>query len=261
MSEMLENGAAAASGAGRHEIVRMRHEIRRRTLTVAAVTHVTPKMLRVELTSPELADFDSRSPDDHIKLFFPVEGGEPCMRDYTPRAFNREKHSLTIDFALHEAGPATAWAMNARVGDELHIGGPRGSMVVPDDFDWYLLMADETGLPAIGRRLEELRPGVPVFTVVVVDNPGEAQEIETAADWTPRWLCREEGRDEAATMRRVVQDLALPDGDGYVWIAAEAGIAKSLRSYVLDELRHPPRWMRASGYWSNGEPGAHENLE
>ena len=81
------------------------------------------------------------------------------MRDYTPRAFDAAGNRLTIDFALHDAGPATAWALNARPGETLLIGGPRGSTVVPDDFDFYLLAGDETALPSIGRRLESPASG------------------------------------------------------------------------------------------------------
>ena len=251
------------SDGPRHQISRVRHDTRRRRLTVTSITPITPKMLRISFTSPELADFESAAPDDHVKLFLPADGaGEPCMRDYTPRAFDRATGSLTVDFALHEAGPATAWALNARVGDPLEIGGPRGSMVVPDDFDWYLLISDETGLPAIGRRLEALRPGVPVTTVVVIDDLAEAQRIETRAAWTPRWICRDrDAADDAERLLRVAETLELPPGDGYVWIAAEAKVAKSLRAHFLEERKHPPKWVRASGYWSRGQSGAHEKFD
>ncbi|WP_085940077.1 siderophore-interacting protein [Azospirillum sp. B4] len=245
----------------RHQIGRMRFDTRRRSLTVASTIRLTPKMLRIVLTSPELADFDSRGADDHIKLFFPRPGGEPLMRDYTPRAFSQADRTLTLDFALHDAGPATAWALGAKVGDTLEIGGPRGSMIVPDDFDWYLLVADETGLPAIGRRLEELRAGVPVITVVAIDTAAEKQAIETKARWTAHWITRDQaGPNDAETLRHALEGLTLPPGDGYVWIAAEAAVAKALRGYVIDTLKHPAQWMRASGYWLRGEAGAHENL-
>lgn len=249
--------------AQRHRLSRVRHETRRRTLTVASLTRLTPKMLRIGFTSPELADFESSAPDDHVKLFLPAgPSGEPCMRDYTPRAFDRATGSLSIDFALHEAGPATAWALAARVGDRLEIGGPRGSTIVPDDFDWRLLISDETGLPAIGRWLEELGPGIPVTTLVVVDDMAEAQRIETRAAWTAHWVCRgEEPGDDAERLLRAARTLAFPPGDGFIWIAAEAKVAKALRRYFSEERQHPLTWMRASGYWSRGRSGAHETLD
>ena len=90
----------------------------------------------------------------------PPEGVERSPgRDYTPRRYDAGRNELVIDFALHDAGPATDWAAQAEPGQQLAVGGPRGSFVVPDDFDWYLFIGDETALPAIGRRLEELRAG------------------------------------------------------------------------------------------------------
>jgi len=39
-------------------------------------------------------------------------------------------------------------------------------MIVPDIFDSYLLIGDETALPAIARRLEELPAGRTVLAVI-----------------------------------------------------------------------------------------------
>ncbi|MGO9741429.1 MAG: siderophore-interacting protein [Roseiarcus sp.] len=135
---------------------------------------------------------------------------------------------MTIDCALHEAGPATAWALAAKPGDALDIGGPRGSLVAPDDFDAYLLVGDETALPAIGRRVEGLRAGVAVTTVVVVDGPDEVQDFDTRADWRSIWLFRD--GDDGARLRDALASWAPPAGDGYVWIAAEARLRDSSRA-------------------------------
>lgn len=247
----------------RHQIARMRHNTRRRRLTVASVELITPRMKRIVFTSPELHDFVSAGYDDHIKLFLPLAPGaaDMCMRDYTPRAFDPAKGSLVIDFALHEAGPATAWAIDAKAGDELEIGGPRGSTIIPDDFDWYLLVGDETALPAIGRRLETANPGVRVLTAVVVEDAREIQQFETASDWTAAWALRDrDGSDDAASLRRAIESLTLPPGEGFVWIGAEGRVARALRSYMGEHRGHPLGWMKASGYWVQGEAGASDKL-
>ena len=98
-----------------HRTQRIRREPKRRRLTVASAHWVTPKMRRIVLASPELADFASAAPDDHIKLIVPdpASPGGVVMRDYTPRAYDAAGETLTIDFAMHEAGPATAWALGA----------------------------------------------------------------------------------------------------------------------------------------------------
>ena len=250
----------------RHQITRVRHETRRRMLTVDTVEQLTPKMLRIGFTSPDLSDFVSASADDHIKLFFSsddaaTEEGRPCMRDFTPRSFDTAAGTLVIDFALHDAGPATQWAAAAKVGDTLEIGGPRGSAIIPDDFDWYLLIGDETALPAIGRRVEELRPGVSVATAIVVAGADEKQTFQTKADWTALWAVRQEGEDDAAALRKVLDGYALPAGDGHVWIAAEGNVARALRTYITEQRGHPREWIKAAGYWSQGQADAHERIE
>ena len=235
----------------RHQVTRVRHETRRRTLTIATIEPLGAHMRRIGFTAPELHDFVSSAFDDHIKLFFPDNAGGSVMRDFTPRRFDNAANTLTVDFALHDSGPATQWAAAAKVGDTIEIGGPRGSSVVPDDYDWYLLIGDESALPAIGRRVEELRAGIPVVTLAVVDGADDEQTFPTKAAWTGHWIHRD-GDTDTDLLLDALKDLALPEGEGFVWIAAETSVAKALRAYVLDTLSHPREWTKAAGYWTKG---------
>jgi NADPH-dependent ferric siderophore reductase len=209
-------------------------------------------MLRVGFTSPDLRDFVSPSADDHIKLFFPSDDGV-VMRDFTPRAFDTTKAELWIDFALHEAGPATQWAAKAEIGDILEIGGPRGSTIVPDDYDWYLLIGDETALPAMARRAEELPPGVPVAVFAIVADADEVMSFQSPADLAQTWILRDGRGDDAAQIRAALASFAPPAGDGFVWIAAEAMVARALRQTMIEDRGHPREWMKAAGYWARGK--------
>ncbi|NNC05370.1 siderophore-interacting protein [Corallococcus exiguus] len=240
-----------------HQIVRVRHELRRRSLVVSGVESVTPRMRRIHFASPDLADFNSPSPDDHIKLFFP-RAGEQVMRDFTPRSYDNRGQTLTIDFALHGSGPATEWAAGAKVGSTLEIGGPKGSQLVPDDFDWYLLVGDESALPALGRRVELLRPGVPVTTVAVVAHASEQQTFVTKASWHPTWVVRgEPGPGDGALLRRELAKFTPPPGDGFVWLAGEAEWVRELRTYVIEERGQPAEWVKAASYWHRDGDDAH----
>ncbi|MDB5650508.1 MAG: NADPH-dependent ferric siderophore reductase [Hyphomicrobiales bacterium] len=247
-----------------HVTQRVRHVSKRRVLTVVRASRLTPNMLRVVLEAPSLSDFSSPSPDDHIKLFIPDASspGGVCMRDYTPRAFDNEKCLLTIDFALHDGGVATSWALRAEPGDTLEIGGPRGASVVPDDFDHYLLVGDETALPSIARRVESLRPDVPVTSVVILDGPKDIQIVSTRANWRPVWVFRSQQHgDDATLLRAALKTWDAPQGDGYVWIAAEAKAARAVREYMLEERGPPKPWLKAAGYYVAGEAGAAEKFE
>ena len=141
---MSASVAAAAPAIDPHTPRRVRHEPRRRMLIVKQVETIAAHMVRITL-SGDLEGFTSLGFDDHVKLFFPdgttnADGTANLLgRDFTPRRYDPAADTLEIDFAIHDAGPATRWAAEAKPGDPLPLGGPRGSFIIPMTFDWHLL--------------------------------------------------------------------------------------------------------------------------
>jgi NADPH-dependent ferric siderophore reductase len=246
---------------------RVRHEPRRRQLEVKQVDKIAAHMIRVTFGG-DLEGFTSLGFDDHVKLFFPdgtaSAGAEPqtIARDYTPRYYDANRKVLEIDFAIHDAGPATRWAEQARVGDPLTIGGPRGSFIVPTNYDWHLLIGDETALPAIGRRLRELPAGTPAIVLAEIDGPADELAFESAADFSVTWAHRAGAPAGASdVLARTLKTMPLPTGDYYAWIACESLVAKALRVQLLAEHGANKKWMRAAGYWRRGAVAVHDTHE
>ncbi|MBX9407740.1 siderophore-interacting protein [Pseudomonas baetica] len=245
-------------------IHRVMHEIKRRKLQVLRVVNLTPRMRRITLGGPELAGFISLGTDDHVKLLFPQtaeqaaaletlelgagkdNGPMPEMRDYTPRRYDLDTLELDIDFVLHGDGPASTWAEQAAPGQYLHIGGPRGSMIVPDIFDSYLLIGDETALPAIARRLEGLAANRKALVVIEVENGSEQQVLESPAQINVIWVLREGGKDNLMT---TVQQLQVPKGNLYAWVATQTKVSRQIRRVLLDEHGLDEKRVKAVGYW------------
>lgn len=241
-------------------IERVRHVLTRRTLTVSAIECVTPAMLRITLGGQDLVGFTSLSPDDHVKILLPSAAGEEERRDYTPRRYDAETGSLAIDFAVHEAGPATQWAVNAKVGDELQIGGPRGSAVVPATVKRWLLIGDETALPAIGRRIEEAAPDHVVTSLVAVADAGEKQVFETKASLNALWAYRSlASANDAGPLLDLLKTVTI-EPETFVWIAAEASVTRALRAEV-ERRGLAQGWLKAAGYWVMGKADAHEKFD
>lgn len=244
------------SGADAPEIRRVRHELQRRNLEVTAVERLTPHMIRITLTGAELADFVSNGPDDHIKIFISGLDGTLVRRDYTPRRHDPQAGTLVLDFVNHHGGPAAAWARAARVGDRLDIGGPKGSQIISGRIDHWLLIGDETALPAIGRRVEELPAQASVTTVVAVPGAEDEQVFETSAGHNAHWVHRSlEEADQASGILATLARLDMPERT-FVWVGAEAGVAKAVRRYLLEERGIPAQWVKASGYWVKGQADA-----
>ena len=245
-------------------IHRVSHEIKRRRLEVLRVVDLTPRMRRITLGGPELAGFVSLGTDDHVKLLFPQNAAEqaaletlvlgagktdqpmPAMRDYTPRRYDLDTLELDIDFVLHGDGPASTWAEQAKPGQFLHIGGPRGSMVVPDIFDSYLLIGDETALPAIARRLEGLAANRRALVVIEVENGAEQQKLDSAAQVNVIWVLREGGKNN---LLNTVKELQVPSGNLYAWVATETKMSRQIRRVLFDEHGLDEKFVKAVGYW------------
>lgn len=231
-------------------VERVRHELKRRRLTVAHVDTLTPHFRRITFTDESLSDFVSASFDDHIKVFV-----DDARRDYTPRSFDNAARELVIEFALHGEGPAAEWAARAAPGHTLAIGGPKGSMIVPLDYDWHLLVGDETVFPAVARRLEQLPAGARAIVILQAADAVDRRVFKSAANVDLTWV------ETDAQLQAAVRALALPGGEGYAWCAGEAAAMAALRRELVDVKGHPREAIRAAAYWKRGATGHHENLE
>lgn len=230
-------------------VQRVRHELKFRDLEVTRVERVSPHLVAVTLSGESLADFTSPSFEDHVKVFIETGADEPARRDYTPRRFDNAARELVLEFVLHGEGPASAWAESVEPGQALRVAGPRGSFLIPTDYDWHLLVGDETALPAIARRLEELPAGTKAWAILQVADPADRRALPTAADLQLSWVA-----DEAACLA-AIHAFALPPGEGYVWAAGEGGTMAELRRILVDEKGHDKRAIRAAAYWKRGASG------
>lgn len=239
-------------------IHRVNHEIKRRRLDVLRVVELTPRMRRITLGGPELAGFVSVGTDDHVKLMFACtpeeqaalddplanEGVRPTMREYTPRRIDLAVGELDLDFVLHGDGPASTWAAQAAPGQTLVVAGPRASMVVPDIFDSYLLVGDETAIPAIARRLEELPAGRHVLVVVQIEDAAEQQPLPSQAEVEVIWVQRRQ-----QDLLAVLKGLTLPAGSLYGWVALEKSLTRQAKALLLEEKGLKDDALKAAAYW------------
>lgn len=230
-------------------IQRVRHELKRRELEVVDVQRLAPNYVSVTFKGETLHDFVSASYDDHLK--FMVD--EESRRDFTPRSYNQQARELTIEFALHEVGAASDWARQAAVGQQVTIGGPRGSMIIPLDYAWHVLAGDASALPAIRRRLEEL-PADAQVQVLVAAPDAAALSFDSQAKVQPQFF------DSAEALLEAIRALQLPAGEGFFWFAGEASVAARVRDAVLVDKGHPREAARISAYWKQGASGHHEDL-
>ncbi len=123
------------------------------------------------------------------------------------------------------------------------------------NYDCHLLVGDETALPAITRRLEELPAGAQAIVLIQAGDPQDRRDFASAAITTVQWV-RHSGQ-----LIDAVRSLHLPAREGYAWCAAEACVAAELRRILVEEKGHDRHAIRAAAYWKKGAVAHHENLE
>lgn len=235
-------------------VQRVRHELHIRDVAVVRVEAFGAAFARITFRGEALAQFSSASFDDHIKFIFEGPGGEQVRRDFTPLDYDAGARELSLEFALHGDGAASSWARKAVAGQRAIIAGPRGSMIIPDDYDWHLLAGDRSALPAIRRRLAELPAGSRVFAVIAASG-ADRLPPDTRAELSLAWV------DDDAALVEALRALPLPAGEGFAWFAGEAATAKRVRALFGDDKGMAKEAMRVSAYWKQGVADHHENLD
>ena len=196
---------------------------------VSGLQRLSPSFLRVTFTGADLADCAPNGWDQRIKVLLPLPGRglADCptgadwyaewralpaerrnpIRTYTVRAARPAAREMDVDFVLHgAAGPASAWAETAAVGDEVALVAPNARFPGPTGrFEWHppadasclLVAGDETAVPAISAIVESLPAGPPARVFLEVPTAADILPLAVPAGVEVTWLPRRTA--EAAT--------------------------------------------------------------
>jgi NADPH-dependent ferric siderophore reductase len=227
-------------------------------LEVLDIEALSPSMTRLVLTAPDLDRLRYLAGQD-LMFRIPRSEGAVTNRRYTIRGFDPVHASVVVDVSLHGAGPGTDWIRRATAGDRIDAIGPRGKVTLREGVDWHLFVADETGMPGALAMIEALPPNSRAAAVLEIDTPADEQELElkqeqqVALHWIHR-LGRSTPGDTSA-LQEALLGIALPAGRGHAYVAAEAGVVRSIQR-VLAERGLEQDQISAKAYWRRGLPNA-----
>jgi NADPH-dependent ferric siderophore reductase len=235
---------------------------------VVRVEPLTPGFVRITLGGDDLAELAVEEPGEILTLLWPAPGAGLVLpglgwtfppgvaerqhaRNYTVRRWDASTRQVVVDFVLHgDEGIASAWAARARPGDTVGFAGPRVHWKSHLECDWTLLVADETGLPALAAIAETLPPEHRALAVVEVAGPREEQPIRSPARLEVRWAHRGDAPPGSTrVLERALRSLDVPDGQGRAWGAAESTVMRRVRRSLRERWRLPASHVSALGYW------------
>lgn len=273
-------------------------EYRAFPVTVRRTRRLSPGFIRVTLAGPTLGEFAPWGLDQRIKLVLPApDGSRPnfgllddptphpkewytrwkalpeasrnVLRTYTPAAVRPEQGEIDVDLFIHQpAGPASAWALACRPGDEIVITGPDARAgytgygihyTPPSPPQRIVLIGDESALPAI-RNILEAQPAD--TTVDVILELGDLADDLLGGRWPGAGirLVAPEVRPGVALERAVVEWVehaaitAAGRSEMYAWVAGEASATTRIRRYLTSTAGLDKARVAFLGYWALGGP-------
>ncbi len=247
--------------------------IRTFVTSVVAVRDVHPHLREITFGGGDLATFTPNGPDAFVYVLLPPPGRTELTIDqsftweaygrmpederpvgayYTVREWRPDTSELVALFVLHgDEGPASAWAGRVEVGDPVALWGPRTSWEPPADTDHYLLVADETGLPAVAGVLDLLPPDTSIQVVAEVGTLDERQPLPDHPGATVTWASRDGAHAGTATTLLVDAVRRLPWGGDrtYVFGGGESRALTKVRRFVRDERGLEKAQVSLVAYW------------
>jgi NADPH-dependent ferric siderophore reductase len=240
--------------------------------SVARVDDVHPTLRRITFAGGDLATFAPAGPDTFLYVLLPPPGRteltidgsfsweafvamppdeQPVGAYYTLRRWDPVTTELEVLFVLHQpAGPASTWAATASVGDPVALWGPRTAFEPPAGTDRYLLVADDTGLPAVAAILDSLDHDAPVTVLAEVADADAHQELAVRPSVSVTWLHR--GCAPAGTSTGLADAAAAlaPMGSStYVWGGGESRAMTAVRRVVRQRWGLPREAVSLVAYW------------
>ncbi len=229
-------------------------------LEVVDVGQPTPAMRRVTARLAGAEPLDP-VPGQSLILLLPQDGAEAVARHYTIRRYDPATRHLAIDVVLHGDTPANRWARAARLGDLFAAVGPRGHVRLNPMATEHLMVADETGLPAVLSMLEGLPSGHRALALVEIAGDAERQPVPEREDIDLRWLVRPDGAAPGrATMQALRHLSCAPGPDHHAYLAGETDAVRTQRRHLL-MLGFTKEAISAEGYWRPGRIGGHDHVD
>lgn len=248
---------------------------------VARVERVSARFVRVTLAGG-LDGFRPVGPDQFVYVLLPPPGrveltvdatftwtryeelaeeDRPVGAYYTVREHRPDPGEVDLDVFLHDpAGSGSGWAATTEPGAPAALWGPRTAWQPPPGTERWLLVVDETGVPALEAVVASRPPELPVTAVIEASDPADLSHLDLDAEVHLVWRtgARAGTTDLLVDAVRAL-DLA-PEGL-YAWGGAESRAMRDVRRHLRTEVGLDREQVSMTPYWRHPRHAADEMEE
>ncbi|WP_176489779.1 siderophore-interacting protein [Mobilicoccus massiliensis] len=259
--------AGAARAGARGAAGPLRRSGAPRVCVVTEVIDLTPRLRRVRFRSDDLIGVEPVSPAQRATIVLPAGGSfgpegldsaeysaaRRTRRTYTLCDLDPRTGTAAIDLVRHGTGVAGTWVERVRPGDDFVLSGPMGKFHLDPAQTHYVLIADETAVPALREICAQLPAGARAEVHVEVADEAERIDLPSPAELDVTWWLRSEhGGEVGELVGRLAPHLRTAGPGVTVWIGAEADSVTALRTHLLAEAGCDRRLLDAVAYWRRG---------
>ena len=238
-----------------------------RHVNVVGLDRPTPHMLRVVFDGPELGELIVDEPAASVRLLLPspgtpdlvipawsgnefllTDGQRPTIRTFTPIRMSEATSELVLDIVLHGSGAASDWATAATIGDRAAISGPGRGYVADPEASSFLLIGDESAVPAISQLIASMPPECPVHVGIEVASPNAIRDLPEPSATEVDWRVLPEGAPPGTAQFEYVRSAAVEAGVR-IWAAGEAAAMQRIRRHLFDDRGVNRSHTMIRGYW------------
>ena len=142
----------------------------------------------------------------------------------------------------------------AVVGDPVAVSGTGRGYDIDTAARSFLLIGDESALPAISMLLRTLSPDATVQVLAEIRHLDARIELPTHPGTTVQWHNCEEGSRPGDSLVAALEETSF-DGDMRVWAAGEAAAIYRIRHHLFDERKLSRSQAVVRGYWKHARGG------
>ena len=237
-----------------------------RSLTVVRTEARSPRLMRLVVGGPELAGLQIDEPAASVRLLVPwpgdtfelptwngnefllADGRRPALRTFTPAALDAERNQLTIDVVRHPGGAISDWVETAAPGEPCAVSGPGRGETIDPTATRYVLLGDETAIPAIEQLLHAIPDPVAVEVHVEITGDDARLTLPSHPSATITWHVAERDEPPGSSLHTAITGVEI-DGDTRVWAAGEAAAVQAIRRHLFGEPGVPRAHATIRGYW------------
>ena len=161
---------------------------------------------------------------------------------------------LVVEIVVHEGGAASRCAGAARPGDEAAVSGPGRGYHLDRAAPHFVIVGDETALPAISQLLEWMPGAGRVDVRIEIAQYDAALPLRTNDSIAVTWHLQNADAAPGEALIAAVRSATIPDG-ARIWAAGEAAAMQQIRRHLFDERHAPRSAATVRGYWKHGRAG------